>query len=172
MPAIDRAPSRSSARRRRMADARGLRSILGAWADEHGLRDADDVILVVEQMATFGGPQSGRDNATRNDLLSMGMSAGIAEGVGAAFSHRTLRPLPQQWKSAYGLVRRRSAMQRAAGVGEESALDRKRRSHRVALMLYPTMGRVSHDVAEAVLIAHWGLGVPSLSGLRAGHGRS
>lgn len=141
---------------RRLVDARALRAIVWTWSLKHDFAGADRVTAVIEQMQTFAASEK----AGQWPLLSMGMSAGIIEGVLAAFSHETLNPPPATWKSTYGLLARRSAVQKAAGIGAETTGERKQRAHRVALMLYPTMGRVPHDVAEAVLIAAWGLSVP------------
>lgn len=141
----------------RVVDARALRLLLSAWSAKHDFAAADDVVLVVERMTTFGGPNGGKDNAPRGTLLSMGHSAGLVEGVATAFTRRTLRPLPQQWKGVYGLVIRRTKLE-ALALPDEKKSERKARSVRVAQLLYPTMGRAVHDIAEAVLLAHFGLG--------------
>lgn len=141
--------------RGRVVDGRALRALLSAWSIKHDFAGADDVVLVVERMATFGGPLE--DKTPRSSLLSMGHSAGMVEGIAVAFTRRTLRPLPSQWKAAYGLVFRRNGVG-AHTLPPEPKGARKARSVRVAQTLYPTMGKASHDVAEAVLIAHFGLG--------------
>lgn len=141
---------------RRMVDARALRAMVSSWSLKHDFAGADHVTAVIEQMQTFAASE----RAGQWPLLSMGMSAGIIEGVLAAFSHETLNPPPATWKASYKLLMRRSAVEKAAGLAAETTTQRKARAHRVALMLYPGLGKVPHDVAEAALIAHWGLGMP------------
>jgi hypothetical protein len=135
----------------RVVDARALRLMLANWSRKHDFEAATDVILVVERMATFGGPDE--DEISRSSLLSVGHSAGLVEGVATAYSRRTIRALPQQWKGAFGLV-----LRTPKGAPRETTAQRKARSVKVAKMLYPAIGRAVHDIAEAVLIAHFGLG--------------
>lgn len=128
-------PGSAAANVQRKVDARRLREIFQHWSSRHDFA-GDYVTGVIERMRPFG--QSDRIPAAT--LLSLGYSAGVIEGVLAAFTHQLLQPYPAQWKRQFGLASDKKA----------SVLEAQRR--------YPQVGRISHDRAEAVLLSLWGLG--------------
>jgi hypothetical protein len=153
--AIDAGPT---AKVRRRADARALRRLVAGWSVRHRFTGNDHVVGVIERMSSHGA----KDTVPPAVLLSMGYTAGVAEGVLAAFTTEFLRPLPQQWKNGYGLKREHR------GPGAETSAQFKARSVRLAQRFFPQIGRVSDDVAEAILLAFYGAGL-SLPLIRAEH---
>lgn len=136
--------------KRHKVSATGLRGLMGRWRAQHRLHAVDELVLVLERMQVFGGTMAGRDSASPTQIMSMGHSAGVVEGVMAAFCHRAVFPLPKQWRAALGLnpVKLKGAT--------ESASDRKRRLRDAALKRWPQLGRAQHDVCEAALMAYYG----------------
>lgn len=127
----------ATSRIQRKLDARALRTVLQRWSLKHEFAK-DHVTAVIERMQPFVRP--GSTGASPVSLMSMGHSAGLLEGVLAAFSHETLQPAPRQWKKQFELTSDKKG----------SVIEAQRR--------FPTIGRVSHDQAEAILLALWGLG--------------
>lgn len=139
-------PTRSSgagkgAAVQRKIDAAALRKTLQGWSARHDFA-RDHVRGVIERMQPFGPG----DKVPATTLLSMGMSAGIVEATLVPFcSEPPITVLPRVWKKAFGLA------------------NDKDRSVVVARSLFPTIGRIRHDTAEAILLAAWGLGEISAS---------
>lgn len=116
-------------------DAAGLHRLLQSWSARYDFA-REDVIAIVERMQPFGAG----DRAPPTILLSMGHSAGIVEGVLMGRVRELLQVLPQQWKRTYGL-----GSNKAASIAE-------------AKRLFPSVPKLTHDRAEAILLAAWGLG--------------
>ncbi len=144
--------SGSSGRIKTMIDANALARLLDGWADRHGAIG----IAAVERMSVFtpkpnGKPDAEQPRVSSSSLLSMGYSAGVAEGVlwclfGDEPAFRVLRPFPRTWKASYGLD------------------SKKARSVELARRMFRALpDRFRHDLAEAALLAHWaGGGMTSL----------
>ncbi len=129
-------PTRSNgaseqARVRKQVDPFALRNLLSHWWDKHSL-SREYSVGAVERMQPF--------RASMVTLLSMGHSAGICEASLAARCDSVVKPLPQQWKKAFGL-------------GSD-----KNDSREVAQRFWSDSRIRRHDLAEAALIAQWALG--------------
>lgn len=115
----------------RKVDADRLLGLIAGWSTRHEFA-REHVTVVIERMQPF--------KASPAVLLSMGYSAGIAEGVLRRYADQFLCPLPKQWKKQFGL-----------GAVKRQSIEEMRRR-------LPVLRKVSHDQAEAVLLALWGLG--------------
>lgn len=125
-------------------DPIALRRLVQGMSARHDFA-RESVRVVIERMTSHGPA----DKTPAASLLSMGYSAGICEGVLAAFaSEPVIKVLPRQWKPAFGLAREKG----------EAAAAYKARSVAEARHRFPAGQRLTHDKAEAALIALWGLG--------------
>jgi hypothetical protein len=97
---------------------------------------------VIEKILAF--------SPSTQSLLSMGYSAGACEAVLSEFCKDILFPVPRTWKAEFGLVKPRGEKMTGA--------EFKRLSVDAAQRRYPGAGRISHDTAEAILLALFGLG--------------
>lgn len=120
----------------RKLDARALYQMVDVWSRRHRFA-YEHVRVVIERMGSFGP----KDKTPPGSLLSMGFSAGLCEGVLSPHaSEPVLTVPPRTWKARFGLTNDKT----------ESAIFARR--------LFPTIGRIRHDQAEAILLAAWGLG--------------
>lgn len=134
LPTCDNGAGKSASIRRKI-DAVELRRLIGFWRIRHDMA-RDHIRIVIERMSSFGAG----DKAPPASLLSMGFSAGIIEGVLSGVADEPIiSVVPRAWKAHYQL-----GNDKAASVA-------------AAQRLFPTAGRIRHDVAEAILLAAWGL---------------
>lgn len=122
-------------------DGHALRAIVRTWAIRYEFNQAGRIVAAVERMWTGGND----DVIPKSVAQAMGRSQGIAEGVLVAYAHEIHTPSPGQWKRTYGLTKDKA----------QSAPMARR-----FVKGCPTV--LSHDKAEAVLLAHWALGAIQL----------
>ena len=125
----------SQAAMRRKTDGAQIALEVSVWLRRHG-RAGDRVIGVIERMQAYreGGPGA---SASVSSLVSMSYSAGIIEGAIARLCHEIYTPMAAHWKRRLGLD----------GQKDSAVAMAERMFH----------ARLSHDRAEAALLALYGV---------------
>lgn len=147
MPVMVRSKSRVKGKNGQMRDkesnqvnASALTEILREWTADH---DRNEIHVFIEKCQAMPGSIKGNPKAQSSaGTFSLGLSAGIIEGVVAARGLPHTLVHPATWKAALKLN------------GKDKNQVRAR-----AIQLYPTasLHRVKdHNRAEALLIAHYG----------------
>lgn len=125
--------AKASATITREVDAKALDLLRAQWWATHDLA-REDVIGVCERIAAYGG-KSGPTT-----MISLADSAGVVRGVLAPRVRTFLQPLAHQWKRTMGVTKEKDSSMAAAKD------------------MFPFFGGIrSHDRAEALLLAAWGL---------------
>ena len=116
----------------REVDVRETNELLRTWSDRHQLA-RDHLSVVIER------PQAMRTGVT---ALSQGDSYGALRAVAGMWAQRVERVNPAAWKRTFGLT----------GEGKAASVECARRLYGDQLPK-----RLRNDLAEAVLLARWGV---------------
>jgi len=116
----------------REVDVRETNELLRTWSDRHQLA-RDHLSVVIER------PQAMRTGVT---ALSQGDSYGALRAVAGMWAQRVERVNPAAWKRTFGLT----------GEGKAASVECARRLYGEQLPK-----RLRNDLAEAVLLARWGV---------------
>ena len=116
----------------REVDVRETGELLRSWSDRHGLA-CEHLTVVIER------PQAMRTGVT---ALSQGDSYGALRAVAGMWAQRVERVNPAAWKRMFGLT----------GEGKAASVECARRLYGEQLPK-----RLRNDLAEAVLLARWGV---------------
>ncbi len=116
----------------REVDVRETGELLRAWSDRHGLA-REHLTAVIER------PQAMRTSVT---ALSQGDSYGVLRAIAGMWAQRVERVHPAAWKRMFGLT----------GEGKGGSVECARRLYGEQLPK-----RLRNDLAEAVLLARWGV---------------
>lgn len=116
----------------REVDVRETGELLRSWSDRHGLA-CEHLTVVIER------PQAMRTGVT---ALSQGDSYGALRAVAGMWAQRVERVNPAAWKRTFGLT----------GEGKAASVECARRLYGEQLPK-----RLRNDLAEAVLLARWGV---------------
>lgn len=120
-------------------DGAGLATLLREWTNGH---DKNEVLVVIEKCQAMPGKIKGSDKAQSSaGTFSLGLSAGIIEGVVAArgLPHQLVHPAT--WKAHFKLP-----------TGKDAARSRTIRLYPSA----PISRKKDHNRAEAILLARYG----------------
>ena len=133
VPVVRDPAAGEGARSVNMLDVGKVRATLGDWWREHDLA-RESVLGVMERIQPFG-------KGGASTMMSMGRASGVLEACAWHVCQRVEMVRPQRWKKLYAL-------------GAE-----KSKSVETARTLYPEQvpPKLAHDLAEAILIARWGL---------------
>ncbi len=132
-------------------DGRGLIRLIREF-----VAPGEPAMLVIEDIRPR---PMGNGNSHGNTLHSQGSlmrSRGVVEAVAGIGGWELVTVRPQEWKKAFGLIRKKGATTEEDETDDEC----KERGRQVALTLYPSLAselkrKLDHNRADAVLMAHW-----------------
>lgn len=100
-------------------------------------RNDVDAIAYLEQVSAMPGQGV-------TSMFSFGQSFGFIRGLLAAYGIPFVMVTPQKWQKAVGFT------------GKMEKGDRKKALKQLAQQYYPSIEKMTNDMADAILIAHYG----------------
>jgi crossover junction endodeoxyribonuclease RuvC len=102
-----------------------------------GIFEAGDTVAYLEQVGAMPG------NAG-SSMFVFGESFGFIRGLLVAYGIPYVRVTPKKWQKAVGFT------------GKMDKGDRKKALKQLAQQYYPSIEKMTNDMADAILIAHYG----------------